>query len=627
MQVTVAIGACWLAVAGALGTQQCGNATFNNTLGYVSTHDLKMVAASDAAECCAVCKVSPGCAVWSMQHLWTKDTPCHLSPYDFLKTDNGSAGNSCGISRKPPPVPPPGPSPAPGPGLFVINTGAAGERQVFEGVQVELMADSIGSYNQGMPGDGRLVPDGSNTTLGCPHDLTPSERVRFATEVLTGTRTIRLAMGLYLRGLSADNKSIVGRWPSQMAELKQLQELSGIEGWAPEYWSPPPAWKDSKSYYRGTLASFNASFLDAFSGSALGDVKYLVEAGLRVVWWGLQNEPSFDSFPDAKNCSDRAVVRGTAATTTRGALGKLAANSYGQCHYEDCDYYHAFKACAAQIRRYDPTIRIHANSARGAQAGSSAIIAQDPEALALVDAWTTHDVSAGSSKEFGNRTRNATHGKLDFTNEMEYQPGSPYAGTAVGTVSNVNIFLNTLVFKDAPTGVMMLHAIKPTTNLESLGYGWTWWRPSGSPALPTLPDLEPNHFDYNYWNWNSVSPFIKTVPWNSRRRNVMEDTQREYQRVVAFETPKTGLGGPLHSRTPAGNLIVVLTNEQRTDAAVTNFTTTVGTTDGAPRSWLGFSFMGSANSSTFNVSLGVPIHAASFTTTLGANEIQWWYEQ
>ena len=88
-----------------------------------------------------------------------------------------------------------------------------------------------------------------------------------------------------------------------------------------------------------------------------------------------------------------------------------------------------------------------------------------------------------------------------------------------------------------------------------------------------------------------------------------------------------GLGGPLHSRTPAGNLIVVLTNEQRTDAAVTNFTTTVGTTDGAPRSWLGFSFMGSANSSTFNVSLGVPIHAASFTTTLGANEIQWWYEQ
>ena len=93
-----------------------------------------------------------------------------------------------------------------------------------------------------------------------------------------------------------------------------------------------------------------------------------------------------------------------------------------------------------------------------------------------------------------------------------------YAGTALGTVSNVNIFLNTLTFKDAPTGVVMLHAIKPTTNLESLGYGWTWWRSTGTPASPAFPGLAPNHFEYNYWNWNSVAPFIKTVPWNSRRQ-------------------------------------------------------------------------------------------------------------
>ena len=46
---------------------------------------------------------------------------------------------------------------------------------------------------------------------------------------MQGVRTIRLAMGLYLRGLSPDNKSIVGRWPSQMAELKQLQDLSQID--------------------------------------------------------------------------------------------------------------------------------------------------------------------------------------------------------------------------------------------------------------------------------------------------------------------------------------------------------------------------------------------------------------
>ena len=160
-----------------------------------------MVAASDPGACCAACAALPACAVWSMQHVWTRETPCHLSPYDFLKTSTGSPGNSCGVARKDrPPAPAPAPPAPPSPGVYVIDTGAAGARQVFEGVQVELMADSIGSYNQGMPGDGTLVPDDSSTTLGCPHDLTPPERARFATEVLAGTRTIRLAMGLCVIG-------------------------------------------------------------------------------------------------------------------------------------------------------------------------------------------------------------------------------------------------------------------------------------------------------------------------------------------------------------------------------------------------------------------------------------------
>ena len=83
-----------------------------------------------------------------------------------------------------------------------------------------------------------------------------------------------------MRGLSADNKSVVGRWPSQMSELQQLQELSGIDGWAPEYWSPPPFWKSTSSYYGGTLKSFNESFLGAFSDAVVRDVQYLREAGL-----------------------------------------------------------------------------------------------------------------------------------------------------------------------------------------------------------------------------------------------------------------------------------------------------------------------------------------------------------
>jgi hypothetical protein len=86
-----------------------------------------------------------------------------------------------------------------------------------------------------MPKNGQLVPDDDPSAIGAPHDLTPAERKRFATEVLRGARTIRLALGMYLRGLGPQSRSIVGRWPSQMAELRELQQLSGVEGWAPEY--------------------------------------------------------------------------------------------------------------------------------------------------------------------------------------------------------------------------------------------------------------------------------------------------------------------------------------------------------------------------------------------------------
>lgn len=630
----------------------------NATLIHLSPVNVMMVNAT-AEECCALCASSKTndsntpCASWSFSgDKWSKGTPCHLSPYAIVSSQPAPGKSYCGGTRPDaPPAPPspphPGPSPVPPtPGHFVIDTSAAGQRQVFEGIQVELMSDSIGSYNQGMPGGGELVPDDDASTLSAPHDLTPAERVRFATEVMRGVRTIRLAMGLYLRGLSADNKSIVGRWPSQMSELKQLQELSGIDGWAPEYWSPPPFWKSSGSYYGGTLKSFNESFLDAFSDAVVQDVTYLQQAGLRVRAWGLQNEPNFDHTNFTGKCNrtntrttgtssgvgDAFIGNASQAHAQEGAQVETQANTYSTCHYDLCSYYFAFAACAKKIRQLDPTIRIHANSATG-QLGASAV-ANDPETLALVDAWTWHHVGQGSSATFKPfkppMTESYAYGKLDFTNEMEYQPGSQYAGTQVGTVSNVNIFLNTLTFLDAPTGVMMLHACKPTTNLESLGYGWTWWRSTGdNTTSPNFPSLKPNHWSYNWYNWNSVAPFIKTVPWNSVRRDVVEDVTRPLQRVVAFETPAAGEGGPLHQHTPAGKLIVVLTNEGSTE-----FNASIATSDGAQRTWRGYSFQGAVNDSTFNVSLGTRsmMHSTSgpgqrLQVMLSPFTIQWWYEQ
>lgn len=506
------------------------------------------------------------------------------------------------------------------------------------------MSDSIGSYNQGMPGGGKLVPDDDPSTLSAPHDLTPSERVRFATELMSGVRTLRLAMGLYLRGVSADKKGIVGRWPSQMSELKQLQELSGVDGWAPEYWSPPPFWKSTDSYYGGTLKSFNESFLDAFSDAVVQDIKYLRNAGLRVTWWGLQNEPNSTHTNFTGKCNrtsagttdiTHALGNGIAGSGSHAhardrAHVEVQANTYSICSYSICSYYFAFIACAKKIRQLDPPIRIHAQSYTG-QLGASAV-ANDPETLALVDAWTWHHVSQGSSATFKPfkppMTESYAYGKPVITNEMEYQPGSMYAGTQVGTVSNVNIFLNTLTFLDAPTGVMMLHACKPTSNLESLGYGWTWWRPTGDNSTsPNFPGLKPNHWTYNWWTWNSVAPFVKTVPWNSVRRDVAEDVTRPLQRVVAFETPAAGEGGPLHQHTPAGKLIVVLTNEGSTE-----FSASIATSDGAQRSWRGYSFQGAVNDSSFNVSLGTRSGSGSgpgqgLQAVLSPFTIQWWYEQ
>lgn len=248
------------------------------------------------------------------------------------------------------------------------------------------MADSIGSYNEGMPGDGNLVPDDDNTTRSAPHDLAPSERIRFAVEVMQGVRTIRLAMGLYLRGLTPDKKNIIGRWPSQMAELRQLQDLSGVEGWAPEYWSPPSGWKSGQSYYGGTLASFNESFLDDFSDGVITDVKYLQSEGLRIKWWGLQNEPDFSHTNVTARCNRSDVMNNS--TRPSAATATATANSYATCSYSQCSYYFAFEACAKKIRQLDPTIRIHANSGTG-QLGASPV-ANDPNTLALVDAWTWH---------------------------------------------------------------------------------------------------------------------------------------------------------------------------------------------------------------------------------------------
>src|ERR1700735_1036816 len=154
-------------------------------------------------------------------------------------------------------------------------------QQIIRGLGFEIQSDSIGSGNQGMPSE----------VVAVPHDLTPSEKTRFYTQMLHGFRYSRLALGLYLRGLDAEQKHIIERYPGQMNDLHTMQEVSGIEGFDVEYWSPAPYWKANKSYYGGTIASTTPEFVSAFSDAMVQDLRYLDAHGLRVVQWGLQNEP------------------------------------------------------------------------------------------------------------------------------------------------------------------------------------------------------------------------------------------------------------------------------------------------------------------------------------------------
>ena len=76
----------------------------------------------------------------------------------------------------------------------------------------------------------------------------------------------------------------------------------------------------------------------------------------------------------------------------------------------------------------------------------------------------------------------------------------------------------------------------------------------------------------------------------------MEDTQRVHECVVVFETPGAGVArGSLHGGAAARRLIVVVTNEASANFN-SSYSATVGTTDGKPHSWHGYSFKGDEDS-------------------------------
>ena len=139
----------------------CALPTLNHTLLGLSDVNVRMVDAADPAACCSACH-APDCMSWSWTgDLWTPHTPCHLSPFAPINSRplvNHSGGSAPNAPPAPPAPPGPGPSPDPaGPGTYRVDLSPAGKRQTIWGVGFEIQSDSIGSGNNGMPGDGKLV--------------------------------------------------------------------------------------------------------------------------------------------------------------------------------------------------------------------------------------------------------------------------------------------------------------------------------------------------------------------------------------------------------------------------------------------------------------------------------------
>jgi hypothetical protein len=127
---------------------------------------------------------------------------------------------------------------------------------------------------------------------------------------------------------------------------------------------------------------------------------------------------------------------------------------------------------------------------------------------------------------------NGTLGKPVWNNEFEYLDDVINNYTFVNTAQSI---MNWFVFENSPTWYW-LHALKPTTNSESVGYGLGYWRPWTDTDFNVthFPNVEYGHWIYNDANWNSVAGFVRYMPWDSVRIDVIESVVAPDARILAY---------------------------------------------------------------------------------------------
>jgi hypothetical protein len=398
-------------------------------------------------------------------------------------------------------------------------------QQVIKGLGFEIQSDSIGSGNAGMPDD----------VIAVPHDLTSSEKTRFYTEMLHGFRYSRLAMGLYLRGNDAEKKQIVERYAGQMDDLRTMQQVSGLEGFDVEYWSPAPYWKANKTYYGGTVAGSDPAFVNSFTDALAEDLRYLQSHGLRIAQWGLQNEP---------------VVGRLQQTPDAGRSGD-ANQSYANCSYAPTLYATVLHMAVPKIRVVAPGVQIQAPSWDGPAGEYAAEIRKNPELLKNIDAWTWHQIGHNSNDQILLREKylRGADDKPVYENEFEYQPWDKNMKVDDYFMNTGQSLMNWMVFENSPVWYW-IHALKPVSNMEATGYALGYWRPEGELKQNIRPELKPGHWEFNPHIWNAVAGFLKYMPWDSTRLNVEESAVQNDQRILVWCTKSGKLGIALSNRGP-----------------------------------------------------------------------------
>lgn len=430
------------------------------------------------------------------------------------------------------------PTPAALTGTYTITDT---QKQTIWGLGVEIQSDSIGSGNNGLP----------NTISSVPHDLVESEKTRLYGDMLHGFRYLRLAMGLYYRGLTPDNKSFVERFPGQNADLSNLISQSGMEGVDVEYWSPAPYWKANNSLlqtvsgdtYNHVSNTSNSAVMTDFGNHMVQDLNNLTSNGIPVSMWSLQNEPSVNTF-------------------------------YSSSTYSSQQYYDTFKIVAPLIKTAYPNIFIHANSEGGQNGVGSGLIRGDAAALAKVNGWSWHRIGYDSNDQITNaNTYNSNlNGKVVFNDEFEYLDGTTSPARMINTAQSI---MNWMTFENSPTW-FWLHALKSTNDSIATGYGLGVWRPSTDTNTSHYSNVSTGHFDYLSYNYNAIAGFLAYMPWNSVRYEVTESKVLNNNRIMAW-------------RKPDGKLVFALTNRAGADF---NFSINLGSAktftghlyDSSPRS-------------------------------------------